>query len=83
VVLLVVWIAVVVVAAVVLGGLLLSLRGARQRLQRELDGLQQDLAPALEEVARTRARAAEVTRSGAAPDAAGPSAGPGRGTPAA
>jgi archaellin len=58
VVLLVVWIALVVVAAVVLGGLLLSLRGAQQRLQREVTGLQQDLAPTLAEVASTRARAA-------------------------
>ena len=46
-VLLVVWIALVVVAAVVLGGLLFSLRGAQQRLQREVAGLQQDLAPTL------------------------------------
>jgi hypothetical protein len=61
VVLLIVWVALLVVAAVVLGGLLLSLRGAGQRLQRELAGLQQDLAPTLEAVARTRARAAEVT----------------------
>ena len=63
-VLLVVWIALAVVAAVVLGGLLLSLRGAQQRLQREVTGLHQDLAPTLAEVARTRARAAEVTGSG-------------------
>jgi hypothetical protein len=65
VVLLVVWIALAVVAAVVLGGLLLSLRGAQKRLQREVTGLQQDLAPTLEQVARTRARAAEVTRPSA------------------
>jgi hypothetical protein len=58
VVLLVVWIALVVVAAVVLGGLLLSLRGAQQRLHREVAGLQQDLAPTLAAVADTRARAA-------------------------
>jgi hypothetical protein len=72
VVLLVVWIAVVVVAAVVLGGLLLSLRGAQRRLQQELTGLQGDLAPTLAEVARTRERAAGV-----------PAARPGPGTPAA
>jgi hypothetical protein len=59
VVLLIVWIAVVVVAAVVLGGLVFSVRGAQQRLQREVAGLQQDLAPTLAEVARTRARAVE------------------------
>jgi hypothetical protein len=58
VVLLVVWIALAVVAAVVLGGLLLSLRGAQQRLHREVTGLQQDLAPTLAEVSDTRARAA-------------------------
>lgn len=55
---LVVWIALVVVAAVVLGGLLFSLRGAQQRLQREVAGLQQDMAPTLAAVADTRARAA-------------------------
>jgi hypothetical protein len=42
----------------VLGGLLLSLRGAQQRLHREVAGLQQDLAPTLAAVADTRARAA-------------------------
>jgi hypothetical protein len=65
VVLLVVWIVLAVVAAVVLGGLLLSLRGAQKRLQREVTGLQEDLAPTLADVARTRARAAEVTRPAA------------------
>jgi hypothetical protein len=63
VLLLVVWIAVAVVTVVVLGGLLLSLRGAQQRLRRELDGLQGDLAPTLEQVAATRERAAEVART--------------------
>jgi Sec-independent protein translocase protein TatA len=66
VVLLVVWIALVVVAAVVLGGLLLSLRGAQQRLRREMAGLQQDLAPTLAEVASTRERAAGVRGPGTA-----------------
>ena len=55
---LVVWIVLVVVAAVVLGGLLLSLRGAQQRLHREVAGLQEDLAPTMAAVAETRARAA-------------------------
>ena len=63
--LLVVWIALAVVAVVVLGGLLLSLRGAQKRLQREVSGLQEDLAPVLADVARSRARAAEVTRPSA------------------
>jgi hypothetical protein len=69
VVLLVVWIAVLVVAAVVLGGLLISLRGAQQRLQREMTGLQQDLAPTLADVARIQARSAEQQ-----PGAPGPAA---------
>jgi Sec-independent protein translocase protein TatA len=49
VLLLVVWIAVVVLALVVLGSLLYSLLGAVQRLRREVAAAQRELRPVLEE----------------------------------
>jgi hypothetical protein len=58
VLLLVVWIAVAVVAVVVLGGLLYSLLGAVQRLRREVQGFQRDLRPVLEQAQGTLEAAA-------------------------
>jgi hypothetical protein len=49
VLLLVVWIAVVVLALVVLGSLLYSLLGAVQRLRREVAAAQRELRPVLEQ----------------------------------
>jgi hypothetical protein len=56
VLLLVVWIVVVVVAIVVLGGLLYSLIGAAQRLHREVEAVQRDLRPVLEQAQQVAAR---------------------------
>ncbi len=60
--LLVVWIAVVVVAVVVLGGLLYSLLGAVQRLRREVQAGQRELQPVLDQAQGTR-QAAVALRS--------------------
>jgi hypothetical protein len=62
-VLLVVWIAVAVLAVVVLGALGYGLLGAADRLRRELEALQRDVRPVLAEVQATAARAADTRRS--------------------
>ncbi len=58
--LLVVWIAVAVLAVVVLGGLLFSLLGAVQRLRREVAAVQAELRPVLTEAQATAAAAART-----------------------
>ncbi|TFV62546.1 hypothetical protein E4P41_07190 [Geodermatophilus sp. DF01-2] len=57
-----VWIAVVVLAAVVLGALVHGLLGAAARLRREVATLEQEVRPLLTEAQATAARAAEVQR---------------------
>ncbi|MGY1822878.1 hypothetical protein [Geodermatophilus sp. SYSU D00079] len=61
--LLVVWIAVAVLAVVVLGALLYGLLGAANRLRRELEALQQEVRPVLAQVQASAARAADTQRS--------------------
>ena len=61
-VLTVVWIAVAVLAVVVLGALAYGVLGAAGRLRRELAALEQDLRPLLTEAQTTAARAAQVQR---------------------
>ena len=61
--LLVVWIAVAVLAVVVLGALGHGLFGAANRLRRELEALERDVRPVLAEVQSTAARAADTQRS--------------------
>ena len=56
-VLLIVWIAVAVVALVVLGGLVFGLLGAFGRLTREVQALRGDVAPVLSQVQDSIARA--------------------------
>ena len=58
--LLVVWIAVVVVSLVVLGALAYSVFGAFGRLGRELQAAEREVAPLLEQVQATTARAAAL-----------------------
>jgi hypothetical protein len=60
VLLLVVWIAVAVLAVVVLGALGYGLFGAVSRLRREVAALERELRPVLADVQATAARAAEV-----------------------
>jgi hypothetical protein len=55
-----VWIAVVVLALVVLGVVGYGLVGALTRLRREVDGAQRDIAPVLEQLQATAARAEQV-----------------------
>jgi hypothetical protein len=55
-----VWVGVGVLALVVLGGLLHGLLGAFQRLGREMQALDRELRPVLEQVQQAAARAAEV-----------------------
>jgi hypothetical protein len=55
-----VWIAVVVLALLVLGGLAYGLFGALGRLRREVDGAERDLRPLLTSLQATAARAEEV-----------------------
>ena len=55
-----VWIAVVVLSLVVLGGIGYGLMGAAGRLRREIAAAQRELAPVLEEVRRTADRAART-----------------------
>ncbi|MGY1616466.1 hypothetical protein ACI797_06925 [Geodermatophilus sp. SYSU D00691] len=62
--LLVVWIAVGVLALVVLGSLAYLTLGALRRLGREAEALDRELRPVLEQVQQTSARAAEA-RGGA------------------
>ncbi|MGY1679839.1 hypothetical protein [Geodermatophilus sp. SYSU D01176] len=58
----VVWIAVAVLAVVVLGALAYGLLGAAGRLRRELAALEHDVRPLLTGAQATAARAAEVRR---------------------
>ena len=60
-VLLIVWIVVVVLALVVLGGLAHGLLGAFSRLSREVQGADKDLRPVLEQLQATAARAEAVS----------------------
>jgi uncharacterized protein YoxC len=55
-----VWVAVVVLALVVLGVLAYGLVGALTRLRREVEGAQRDLAPVLEQLQATAAHAESV-----------------------
>jgi hypothetical protein len=55
-----VWIAVAVLAVLVLGGLAYGLLGAAGRLRREIAGAERDLRPVLEQLQATAARAEEV-----------------------
>jgi hypothetical protein len=63
VLLLVVWIAVAVLAVVVLGSLAYLTLGAVQRLGREASALDRELRPVLAQVQQAAARAAEVRGS--------------------
>ena len=56
-----VWIVVVVLALVVLGGLAYGLLGAFSRLSREVQGADKDLRPVLEQLQATAARAEAVS----------------------
>ncbi|MGY1640710.1 hypothetical protein ACI782_06190 [Geodermatophilus sp. SYSU D00703] len=58
--LLVVWIAVAVLAVVVLGALGYGLFGAAARLRREVAAFERDVRPVLADVQAAAARAAEV-----------------------
>ena len=55
-----VWIAVAVLALVVLGALVYGLLGAARRLWRELTALEREVRPLLTEAQATAARAAQV-----------------------
>ncbi len=57
-VLLVVWVVVVVLMLVVLGGLAYGLLGAFGRLRGEIEGAERDLRPFLEQLQQTADRAA-------------------------
>jgi hypothetical protein len=58
----VVWIAVAVLAVVVLGALAYGLLGAAGRLRRELAALERDVRPLLGEAQATATRAAQLQR---------------------
>ncbi len=58
----VVWIAVAVLAVVVLGALAYGVLGAAGRLRRELAALEQEVRPLLTEAQATAARAGQVQR---------------------
>ena len=62
--LLVVWIAVVVLAAVVLGGIAYSVFGALSRLRREVEGAERDLRPVLTDIQATLAAVERVRQQG-------------------
>jgi hypothetical protein len=68
VVLLVVWTVVLVLVAVVLGGLLHGLLGAFGRLRREVEGAERDLRPLLLQLQQTsdrvNERAAQASQEG-------------------
>jgi hypothetical protein len=55
-----VWVGVVVLTLVVLGGLVYGLLGAFRRLSREVQALDRDLRPVLGQAQQALARAAEV-----------------------
>jgi hypothetical protein len=67
VVLLVVWAVVLVLVAVVLGGLVYGLLGAWGRLRREVEGAERDLRPLLQQLQQTSDRVKE--RAAQAPQA--------------
>ena len=60
-VLLIVWIVVAVLAVVVLGGMLYGLWGAVTRLRGEMQALDREVRPVLEQVQEALARAAGTT----------------------
>jgi hypothetical protein len=62
VLLIVVWIAVAVLAVVVLGALAYGVLGAAGRLRRELAALERDVRPLLTDAQATATRAAQVQR---------------------
>jgi hypothetical protein len=62
VLLLIVWIAVAVVAAVVLGGLLYGVAGAFARLDRELTAFDGEVRPVLGRLQEALARAGELAQ---------------------
>jgi hypothetical protein len=64
VLLLVVWIAVAVVAVVILGGLLYTLFGAVQRLRREVEAARREVLPVLEEAQTALAAATARQQQG-------------------
>jgi hypothetical protein len=68
VVLLVVWAVVLVLVAVVLGGLVYGLLGAFGRLRTEIEGAERDLRPLLQQLQQTSdrvdERAAQASRTG-------------------
>ena len=64
-VLLVVWAVVLVLVAVVLGGLAYGLLGAFRRLRREVEGAERDLRPLLEQLQQTSDRVNERTAQAA------------------
>jgi hypothetical protein len=59
-----VWVGVVVLTLVALGGLVYGLLGAFRRLGREVQALDRELRPVLDQVQQTLARAAEVQERG-------------------
>ena len=59
-----VWIAVAVVALVVLGGLVFAVLGAVRRLGREMAALDREVRPVLEQAQQASDRAALGTREG-------------------
>jgi hypothetical protein len=61
VVLLVVWVVVLVLAVVVLGGLAYGLFGALTRLRREVEGAEREMRPLLEQLQQTADRARQVS----------------------
>jgi hypothetical protein len=63
VVLLTVWIVVVVLALVILGAIAYGLLGALGRLRREVEAVERDVRPLLEQVQATADHAAAVERS--------------------
>jgi hypothetical protein len=61
VVLLVVWVVVLALAVVVLGGLAYGLFGALTRLRREVEGAEREMRPLLEQLQQTADRARQVS----------------------
>ena len=60
-VLLVVWVVVLALAVVVLGGLAYGLFGALTRLRREVEGAEREMRPLLEQLQQTADRARQVS----------------------
>jgi hypothetical protein len=67
VLLLIVWIAVAVLAVVVLGGIAYGLLGAAARLRKEVTGAAADLRPVLDDVRTTLAAVERSQKQGAEP----------------